>query len=129
MHIQATSNVTSRHLCLLEGVLQTRVNQLGLTGAVSHLPVCAVRPCWTLSSSSQGKACNSQTMCLCIACACRKAIVRAGVRQPSMIHVGLTSMMDYMGEMDKAAFNSTLHKGMSMTQQVDRFQVRLAQSC
>ena len=45
-----------------------------------------------------------------------------------MIHVGLTSLMDYMGEMDKKAFNSTLQKGMSMSQQVDCFQVRLAAS-
>ena len=76
----------------------------------------------------KGEACNSQTMCPGTACACRKAIVRAGVSQPSMIYVGLTSLVDYMGEMDKEAFNSTLHKGMSMSQQVDRFQVRLAAS-
>ena len=43
-----------------------------------------------------------------------------------MIYVGLTSLMDYMGEMDKEAFGSTLHKEVSMSEQVDRFQVRLA---
>ena len=42
---------------------------------------------------------------------------------------GLTSLMGYMGQMDKEAFNSTLQKGMSMSQQVDRFQVRLGASC
>ena len=46
-----------------------------------------------------------------------------------MIHVGLTSLMDYMGEMDKEAFNSTLQQEMSMSQQVDSFQVRLGASC
>ena len=57
--------------------------------------------------------------------ACRKAIMRAGMAQPGMIYAGLTSLMDYMNAKDKETFNSTLQKGMSMLEQVDRFQVRL----
>ena len=52
--------------------------------------------------------------------------MRAGMSRPGSIYAGLTSLMDYMGEVDMEAFNSTLHKRMSMSEQVDRFQVRLA---
>ena len=46
--------------------------------------------------------------------------------QPSMVYAGLTSLLDpHMSEEEKAAFNSTLHTRMSMSQQVDRFQVGL----
>ena len=50
--------------------------------------------------------------------------MRAGMAQPGMIYAGLTSIMDYMDPKDKETFNSTLQKGMSMLEQVDRFQVR-----
>ena len=49
--------------------------------------------------------------------------MRAGMAQPGMIYAGLTSIMDYMDAKDKETFNSTLQKGMSMLEQVDRFQV------
>ena len=51
--------------------------------------------------------------------------MRAGMAQPGLIYAGLTSIMDYMDAKDKETFNSTVHKGMSMLQQVDQFQVRL----
>ena len=51
--------------------------------------------------------------------------MRAGMAKPGMIYAGLTSIMDYMDAKDKETFNSTLQKGMSMLQQVNRFQVRL----
>ena len=107
-------------------IIQTVWSDHGPSQCVLAVLEMAGWACCKLSSFSQGEAFKRQPICPCIACACRKAVVRAGVRQPSMVHVGLTSMMDYMGETDKAAFNSTLHKGMSMSQQVDRFQVRLA---
>ncbi len=62
-----------------------------------------------------------------IYCLCLQESHSASWDEPaSIIYAGLTSLMDYMGETDKEAFNSTLHERMSMSQQVDRFQVRLA---
>ena len=57
--------------------------------------------------------------------ACRKAILRAGMAQPGMIYAGLTSIMADMNAKDKEIFSSTLHKRMSMLEQVDRFQVTM----
>ena len=51
--------------------------------------------------------------------------MRAGMAKPGMIYAGLTLLRDYMSAQDKETFHSTLHKSMSMLQQVDHFQVRL----